>query len=122
MIQSMQLPCVVVTISSNRTSAYIGDIITLTVQTIPYIEPYTIGFIEGTNIIGSCTTSVPSGICSFSWNTEGLSPGTYTITANVGTQCQSITPVTITLSPATMFPIILIGLTAGLLFILNKKS
>lgn len=92
--------CTLLTITSDNTSAKIGDTILLTINSNPPSQPYNVNITDSNNnIIGSCTTS--GGTCSTNWSTTGLLAGQYNLTAKIidviGEGCTS-SPLSIILS------------------------
>lgn len=75
-----------------------GGTVNFTATTTPSTAQFTVYFVllETNTILGQCTTS--GGSCQFVWNTTGVAPGRYHVTASVTLQCQS-TNSTIQISP-----------------------
>jgi hypothetical protein len=90
--------CTSIDIATNKTSFYIGETVTFTITVQPYAQQYPIDVRNqyGT-LIGICTTS--GGTCTVNWNTTGLSPGPYSISATAN-GCSLSSTIPITLLPA----------------------
>ena len=89
------ISCTSITIIPDKTIAYIGNAIDLTVNVQPITQIYNIDIRDSyDNLIGNCTTS--NGICTINWPTVGLVAGQYSLVASASTQCIS-SPILITL-------------------------
>ena len=87
--------CESATIIPSKSSAYVGETINLTINTIPTTLSFNIEIRDqNDNLIGTCATSTPTGTCSVSWDTTGIHSGGYNL--RVAGQCTS-SPVMITL-------------------------
>lgn len=81
-------PCTSISIGIDRPSPIVGDVVVLTAIAQPLLSPLNVTFKADGKTIGSgCVTS--AGRCTTSWNTAGLSPGTYRLIATVEGQCSS---------------------------------
>lgn len=114
-----------VNMTADKASAYVGEIITFTINTQPSTQLYPVEIRDqDNNQIGICTTS--GGTCQIPWDTTAMTAGTYEIQAKIGTQCES-SIITVTLTdaqPASMGGgtgiIIIIGL--GITALMLMKS
>ena len=92
--------CTVITaVTANPTTATIGTSVTLAATTTPSTAVFSVIF-KDQNSVALGTVNTVSGVATLSWSTTGKTAGAYNIKAYVGTQCQSATATTVTLSVA----------------------
>lgn len=124
--------CASITLTPSKTTALIGDVINLSINVQPVIQPFNVEVRDqDDNLIGSCTTISPTGTCTIDWDTTLSTVGQYTLVANVvngsAGQCSS-DPVIITLQEKVVQAgfggagILLIGgLAIGAILMSRKK-
>lgn len=114
--------CSLITLAPDKTTATIGDVISLIVNAQPSTQSFNIEIRDqDNNLIDTCTTSSTDGTCIISWNTTGKTQGNYTLIASgQGGQCTSA-PITISIQPvvveAGIATVAALGITVGAVYV-----
>ena len=105
-LNSVAMVCTSITdVSTNLTTAIIGGTIILTATAQPTTMMSSVTFKDQYNTILGTVNTI-GGIATLYWDTTGNIAGPYDVKASVGTQCESTTPTTVTLSDPTVLCIL----------------
>lgn len=113
--------CMSISLSVDKTSAYVGDIVTFVATAQPSTQSYPIEIMDqDNNLIETCNTS--GGICHTSWDTKEAIDKSYIVIARAAGRCISI-PVVVTLKKSLVGTIVVAaGLTAAIIYIAMKRK
>lgn len=122
---NLQRVCTSITVTSNKMTAFLGEIINFTINTQPITESYIVELRDqDNNLIGNCNTS--NGVCTIGWNTTNLQPKIFSITGRILNQQCISTPLNITLQPAPAAAgaslLLIVGLAVGALLLLGTRE